>query len=64
MDLTNLTKGGVQKKIKKRCNIVTTYVGRRAITPNLLIFFMVPIHPNLQRNLFLGWGWGRWGGGG
>ena len=23
------------------------------ITPNLFIFFMVPIHPNLQRNFFL-----------
>ena len=28
------------------------------ITPNLFIFFMVPIHPNLQRNFFVGGGVG------
>ena len=32
----------------------------RVITPNLFIFFMVPIHPNLQRNFFVGGGEG-WG---
>ena len=32
----------------------------RVITPNLFIFFMVPIHPNLQRNFFVGGG-GGWG---
>ena len=33
---------------------------RQVITPNLSIFFMVPIHPNLQRNFFVGGG-GGWG---
>ena len=29
------------------------YVDGQVITPNLFTFFMVPIHPNLQRNFFL-----------
>ena len=35
-------------------------VDGRVITPNLFTFFMVPIHPNLQR-IFFCWGVrGRW----
>ena len=33
-------------------------VDGRVITPNLFVFFMVPIHPNLQRNFFVGGGGG------
>ena len=36
-------------------------VDGQVITPNLFIFFMVPIHPNLQRNFFVGGGGGLGG---
>ena len=31
-------------------------VDGRVITPNLFTFFMVPIHPNLQKKFFVGVG--------
>ena len=37
-----------------RGSIKKKKVDGRVITPNLFIFFMVPIHPNLQRKFFVG----------
>ena len=49
--VTLLVREGVKKK--KSCNIVTTYVGGRTGNyTKFIFFFMVPIHPNLQRIFF------------
>ena len=60
MDSLNVREGF---KKKKSCNIVTTYVGgRMGNYTKFIFFFMVPIHPNLQRNFFVGGGGGLGGG--
>ena len=47
-----LGRGSIKKKKK---------VDGQVITPSLFIFFKVPIHPNLQRNFFVGGGGGLGG---